>query len=52
VSSELCQQFESLLLIPPGADPGVIETSAACAILHSFYTEIEKKPKDYRSRLG
>lgn len=36
------QQFESLLLIPPGADPGVIETSAACAMLHSFYTEIEK----------
>ncbi len=36
------QQFESLLLIPPGADPGVIETSAACAMLHSFYTQIEK----------
>jgi hypothetical protein len=36
------QQFESLLLIPPDCDPGVIETSAACAMLHSFYTEIEK----------
>jgi hypothetical protein len=36
------QQFESLLSIPPDADPGVIETSAACAMLHSFYTEIEK----------
>lgn len=24
------------------AEAGVIETSAACAILHSFYTEIEK----------
>ena len=36
------QQFESLLSIPPGADPGVIEISAACAMLHSFYTEIEK----------
>ena len=36
------QQFESLLSIPPDADPGVIGTSAACAMLHSFYTEIEK----------
>jgi hypothetical protein len=36
------QQFEALLIIPPHADPGVIETSAACAMLHSFYTEIEK----------
>ena len=36
------QQFESLLLIPPHVDPGVIQTSAACAMLHSFYTEIEK----------
>jgi hypothetical protein len=36
------QQFESLLLIPPGAEPSVIETSAACAMLHSFYTEIGK----------
>jgi hypothetical protein len=24
------------------ATAGVIETSAACAMLHSFYTEIEK----------
>jgi hypothetical protein len=36
------QQFDSLLSIPPGADPSVIEISAACAMLHSFYTEIEK----------
>jgi hypothetical protein len=36
------QQFEALLSIPPGADLGVIETAAACALLHSFYTEIEK----------
>ena len=35
-------QFDSLLSIDPGADLGVIETSAACAMLHSFYTEIEK----------
>ncbi|BDC48324.1 hypothetical protein F183_A06400 [Bryobacterales bacterium F-183] len=36
------QQFESLLPIAQSADLGVIETSAACAMLHSFYTEIEK----------
>jgi hypothetical protein len=36
------QQFNPLLTIPPDAEPGVIETSAACAMLHSFYTEIEK----------
>ena len=35
-------QFESLQALPLGADPGVIQTSAACAMLHSFYTEIEK----------
>jgi hypothetical protein len=35
-------QFELLLSIPPGANPGVIETSAACAMVHSVYTEIEK----------
>jgi hypothetical protein len=39
------QQFESLLSIPSHADPNVIETSAACAMLHSFYTEIEKMLK-------
>ncbi|MEP6715160.1 MAG: hypothetical protein ABJC09_06275 [Terriglobia bacterium] len=36
------RQFEPLLSIPPDAEPGVIVTSAACAMLHSFYTEIEK----------
>ena len=36
------QQFEQLLAIPPDASVGVIETSAASAMLHSFYTEIEK----------
>ena len=36
------QQFETLLSIPAEASVGVIETSAACAMLHSFYTEIEK----------
>jgi len=36
------QQFNALLSIAPDAEPGIIETSAACAMLHSFYTEIEK----------
>ncbi len=36
------QQFEPLISIPPDASVGVIETSAASAMLHSFYTEIEK----------
>lgn len=36
------QQFELLLSLPSTADPNVIETFAACAMLHSFYTEIEK----------
>lgn len=36
------RQFDALLSIEPDGNPGVIETSAACAMLHSFYTEIEK----------
>ena len=36
------QQFEPLLSISSDATVNVIETSAACAMLHSFYTEIEK----------
>ena len=39
------QQFEPLLSISAGANASVIETSAACAMLHSFYTEIEKMLK-------
>ena len=35
------EQLTPLISIP-AEDVGVIETSAACAILHSFYTEIEK----------
>jgi hypothetical protein len=31
-----------LISIPPGASVGVIETSAASAMLHSFYTELRK----------
>ena len=36
------QQFEPLISMPSDATVGVIETSAACAMLHSFCTEIEK----------
>jgi hypothetical protein len=36
------QQFEPLISMPSDANIGVIETSAASAMLHSFYTEIEK----------
>lgn len=36
------QQFELLISIPPDATVDVIQTSAASAMLHSFYTEIEK----------
>ena len=36
------QQFEPLVSMSSEANVGVIETSAACAMLHSFYTEIEK----------
>ena len=45
------QQFEQLLDIPADASVGVIETSAASAMLHSFYTEIEKI-LGYRPRVG
>lgn len=36
------QRFDPLLVISPDASVSVIETSAASAMLHSFYTEIEK----------
>jgi ribonuclease HepT-like protein len=36
------QQFEPLISMSSDATVGVIETSAASAMLHSFYTEIEK----------
>jgi hypothetical protein len=35
-------QFQPLISMPSDAPVGVIETAAACAMLHSFYTEIEK----------
>lgn len=36
------EQFEPLISRSADASVGVIETAAACAMLHSFYTEIEK----------
>ena len=36
------QHFETLIAIPSDSTVGVIETSAASAMLHPFYTEIEK----------
>ena len=40
--AEIRAQFTPLISISPDATVGVIETAAACAMLHSFYTEIEK----------
>jgi hypothetical protein len=36
------EQLTPLTSLPPNASVGVIERAAACAMLHSFYTEIEK----------
>lgn len=36
------EQFKSLIATTSNATVGVIETAAASAMLHSFYTEIEK----------
>ena len=36
------QQISPLIAKPSGSKAGDIETAAACAMLHSFYTEIEK----------
>jgi len=38
----LREQIAELLSLPRPERPDVIERSAACAMLHSFYTEIEK----------
>lgn len=35
-------QLSPLIAKPSDSNVGVIETAAACAMLHSFYTEIEK----------
>jgi hypothetical protein len=36
------EQLAPLIAVPLDAPVGVIERAAACAMLHSFYTEIEK----------
>jgi hypothetical protein len=36
------EQMAPLTAMPSGSKVGDIETAAACAMLHSFYTEIEK----------
>jgi hypothetical protein len=36
------EQFHPLIEISSDAEVRIIETAAACAMLHSFYTEIEK----------
>jgi len=36
------QQMAPLIVKPPDSKAGDMETAAACAMLHSFYTEIEK----------
>jgi hypothetical protein len=36
------EQLTPLTSLSPDASVGVIERAAACAMLHSFYTEIEK----------
>ena len=36
------EQLTPLTSLPPTASVGVIERAAACAMLHSFYTEVEK----------
>ena len=36
------EQFEPLVLMASETQAGVIETAAACAMLHSFYTETRR----------
>jgi hypothetical protein len=46
------EQLQPLISMSSDAAVGVIETAAACAMLHSFYTEIEKDPQAQCSRVG
>ena len=39
------EQMAPIISLPPDAPAGVIERAAACAMPHSFYTEIEKSLK-------
>jgi hypothetical protein len=36
------EQLDPIIALPADGEVGVIERAAACAMLHSFYTEIEK----------
>ena len=36
------EQMAPIIALSPAAEIGVIERAAACAMLHSFYTRIEK----------
>jgi hypothetical protein len=38
----ICEQITPLIALAASSEMGDIETAAACAMLHSFYTEIEK----------
>ena len=46
------EQLSRLIAMPPDSKVGVIESAAACAMLHSFYTEIEKILKLIAKGLG
>lgn len=46
------EQMAPILDLPPDGTVGVIERAAACAMLHSFYTEIEKILKLVARELG
>ena len=46
------EQFQPLVLMVPERQVGVIETAAACAMLHSFYTEIREDGSAYWPRIG
>jgi hypothetical protein len=46
------EQISPLIAKAPSEKAEAIETAAACAMLHSFYTEIEKIPPPNRPRLG
>jgi len=46
------QQFGPLISLSSDATVGVVETSAASAMLHSFYTKIEQDPEAHCPRVG
>jgi hypothetical protein len=44
------EHFEPLISTASNATAGGIETAAACAMLHSFYTEIELIAREWTGR--